>query len=321
MRNAQRPRVLDDFSLEMTGRDVAGLDEAAALLPAETRVNITYLAGETMRERVNAARAVRRNGFVAVPHVAARRMRSRAELDEFLVALGEAGALDEVLVVGGDPTSPAGPYPHSLAVLRSGILQEAGVRRVSVAGYPEGHPRIAVDTLAEALRAKVAVLTEQELVPAVITQFGFDVHPVLAWIRALRQQGINAQVRVGVPGPVRVKRLLSYARRCGVASSAGITRKYGLSLAHLMDTAGPATFISALAQHLDPVVHGDVRTHFYTFGGITATSAWARDFATRTTGRVTQAPTLQTGLLQDAATQQFEPASGGHVGHQAVEAR
>jgi methylenetetrahydrofolate reductase (NADPH) len=285
MQNDQHPHVLDGFSLEMTGRDVAGLDEAAALLPAGTRVNITFLASETTRERVEAARAVRRHGFVAVPHIAARRVRSPAELGEFLAALGEAGALDEVFVVGGDPTTPAGRFADSLSVLRSGLLQEAGVRRVSLAGYPEGHPHIAADTLAAVLRTKTALLAEQGLVPAVITQFGFDVQPVLDWISGLRQQGIEAQVRVGVPGPVGIKRLLSYARRFGVTSSAGITRKYGFSLANLVGTAGPDTFVAALADGLDPAVHGDVRVHFYTFGGITATSVWARDFATRITAR------------------------------------
>ncbi|GAA1294507.1 methylenetetrahydrofolate reductase [Pseudonocardia aurantiaca] len=282
MQNDQRHHVLDGFSLEMTGRDAAGLDEAAALLPAGTRVNIAYLAGETMQERIDAAAAARRHGFAAVPHIAARRMRSPAELREFIAALGEIEALDEVFVVGGDPTTPAGRYHDSLSVLRSGMLQEAGVRRVSLAGYPEGHPHIAVHALAEALHAKLALLTEQGLVPAVITQFAFDVQPVLGWIGGLRQQGIEAQVRVGVPGPVGIKRLLSYARRFGVASSAGITRKYGFSLANLMGTAGPDAFLSALAEGLDSAVHGDVRTHFYTFGGVQATSAWARDFATRT---------------------------------------
>jgi methylenetetrahydrofolate reductase (NADPH) len=285
MRNDQHSHVLDDFALEMTGHDIAGLDEAAALLPAGTRINITYLANETMQERLDAARAVRRHGFVAVPHVAARRLRSRAELHEFLSALGDADGLEEVFVVGGDPTTPAGPYPDSLSVLRSGLLREAGVRRVSFAGYPEGHPRITVHTLADALHAKVALLTEQRLVPAVITQFSFDAQPVLAWIHALRQQGVEAQVRVGIPGPVGIKRLLSYARRFGVASSAGITRKYGLSLANLMGTAGPDAFVSSLAEGLDSAIHGDVRTHFYTFGDIEATSAWVRDFATRTESR------------------------------------
>ncbi|MFE7835119.1 methylenetetrahydrofolate reductase [Streptomyces sp. NPDC057474] len=280
-RLGQRPNVLDDFSLEMTGKDVPGLDEAAELLPIGTRVNITYLGNETMEERVDAARAVRRHGFVAVPHISARRLRSTAELGEFLAALGEAGAVNEVFVVGGDPTTPAGRFADSLSVLRSGMLQTAGVRRVGFAGYPEGHPHIADHKLAEALHAKTALLTEQGLVPAVITQFGFDAQPTLAWIAAIRGEGIDAQIRVGVPGPVGIKRLLSYARRFGVSSSAGIARKYGFSLANLMGTAGPDAYVSALEEGLDPAVHGDVRMHFYTFGGMRAASEWARDFAVR----------------------------------------
>jgi methylenetetrahydrofolate reductase (NADPH) len=271
--------VLDGFSLEMTGRDVARLEEAAALLPAATRVNITYLAGETQEQRVEAARAAACLGFTPVPHLAARRLRSPGELRELLAALGDVGALDEVFVVGGDPATPAGPFVDSLAVLRSGVLQEAGVRRVGIAGYPEGHPDISADTLAEALRAKVGLLAEQGLVPAVITQFGFDTRPVLGWIRELRRHGIGAQVRVGVPGPVGIKRLLSYARRFGVATSAGITRKYGFSLANLMGATGPDAFVSALQEEFDPAVHGDLRLHFYTFGGIPATAAWVRESA------------------------------------------
>jgi methylenetetrahydrofolate reductase (NADPH) len=280
-RSGLRPHVLDDFSLEMTGRDVRGLDEAAELLPIGTRINITYLGNETLRQRIDAAVAVRRHGFVAVPHICARRLHSTAELGEFLAALGEAGALDEVFVVGGDPATPAGGFADSLSVLRSGLLQKAGVRRVGFAGYPEGHPHIADDALAEALRAKTTLLTEQGLVPAVITQFGFDAQPALGWIAALRREGIDAQIRVGVPGPVGIKRLLSYARRFGVASSAGIVRKYGFSLANLMGTAGPDAYVRALQEGLDPDVHGDVRTHFYTFGGMRAASAWARDFTDR----------------------------------------
>jgi methylenetetrahydrofolate reductase (NADPH) len=279
MQNGRCSHVLDGFSLEMTGRDAARLEEAATLLPAGTRVNITYLAGETPEQRVEAARAAACLGFTPVPHLAARRVRSARELGEFLAAIGDVGAVDEVFVVGGDPATPAGPFADSLAVLRSGALQEAGVRRVGVAGYPEGHPDIAAATLAEALHAKVALLTEQGLVPAVITQFGFDVQPVLRWIRELRRHGIDAQVRVGVPGPVGIRRLLSYARRFGIATSAGITRKYGFSLANLMGTTGPDAFVSALAAGFDPAVHGDVRLHFYTFGGIRATAAWVRDSA------------------------------------------
>jgi methylenetetrahydrofolate reductase (NADPH) len=46
-----------------------------------------------------------------------------------------------------------------------------------------------------------------------------------------------------------------------------VTSIAGLSLANLMGTAGPDKFLRGLAANHDPAVHGDVKVHFYTFGG------------------------------------------------------
>ncbi|MFI2436309.1 methylenetetrahydrofolate reductase [Streptomyces sp. NPDC018693] len=270
--------LLDDFSLEMTGKDVARLEEAHGTIPAGTRVNVTFLGNEDLDMRLAAARAVRRLGLVPVPHVSARRLRSRAELAEFLAALREAGAVDDVFVVAGDPAVPLGPYDDSLAVLRSGLLQEYGVRHVGVSGYPEGHPAIAATVLWSALEEKAAVLREEGLQGSVTTQFGFDVDAVLTWVESVRERGIALPVRVGVPGPAGIRRLLTYARRFGVGTSAGIAKKYGFSLTNLMGTAGPDRFVQALAEGYDMRRHGDLGLHFYTFGGLRATSDWAAAF-------------------------------------------
>jgi methylenetetrahydrofolate reductase (NADPH) len=82
----------------------------------------------------------------------------------------------------------------------------------------------------------------------------------------------------GHPGPAGVKRLLSYAARFGVGTSAGIARKYGLSLTNLLGTAGPDRFIQALAAGYDPHRHGQVNLHFYPFGGLQATAEWIAAF-------------------------------------------
>ncbi|MFI7494878.1 methylenetetrahydrofolate reductase [Kocuria sp. M4R2S49] len=270
--------LLRDFSLEMTGKDVPALEEAAAVVPPGTRINVTFLGNEDLAMRVAAARAVREHGFVPVPHLSARRLRSQDELEEFLAALAEVGAAEHVFVVGGDPETPDGPYEDSLSVIRTGVLQRHGVRGVGVSGYPEGHPGIDDDTLWSALTDKTAAIREQGLEPEVITQFGFDKDPVLDWLAEVRRRGVDAPVRVGVPGPAGVKRLLGYARRFGVGTSAGIVQKYGFSLTNLLGTAGPDRFLRDLAAGHDPAVHGQVLLHFYTFGGLRATAEWIREF-------------------------------------------
>lgn len=270
--------LLDDFSLEMTGKDVPGLEAARDLIPAGTRINITFLGTEDLDTRLAAARTVRRLGHVPVPHVAARRLRSRPELEELLAALRSDGTGDNVLVIGGDPAEPHGPYDDSLALIRSGLLQSYGVRHVGIGGYPEGHPAIAGPALWSAIEDKTTALAGQGLSGDVITQFGFDADPVLAWVEAVRKRGIDVPVRVGVPGPAGIKRLMTYATRFGVGTSTSIAKKYGFSLTNLMGTAGPDRFIRALAEGYDVHRHGVLKLHFYTFGGIGATSRWVTEF-------------------------------------------
>ncbi|KAD3515101.1 methylenetetrahydrofolate reductase [Arthrobacter yangruifuii] len=270
--------LLTGFSLEMTGKDIGALQEAQPSIPPATRINVTFLGNEDLPMRVAAAAAVRAGGLVPVPHISARRLQSREDLGKFLESLEEVEATEELFVVGGDPVSPLGPYPDALSVIRSGMLPGHGVRAVSISGYPEGHPDIDADTLWTALQDKISALDENGLDASITTQFGFDVAPVLAWLEELRSRGVTAPVRIGVPGPAGVKRLLGYARRFGVSSSAGIAHKYGFSLTNLLGTAGPDRFIQDLAQALSPAVHGDVRLHFYTFGGIKTTADWIRNY-------------------------------------------
>src|SRR6478609_11840357 len=73
-----------DFSLEMTGKDVPGLEEAKHAIPAGTKINVTFLGNEDLEMRVAAAKAVKDLGFVPVPHISARRLSSQAQLEEFL---------------------------------------------------------------------------------------------------------------------------------------------------------------------------------------------------------------------------------------------
>lgn len=271
-------RLLDGFSLEMTGKDVDAVRQAAPRLAPGTRVNVTYLANEDLGMRVAAAQAVRSLGLVPVPHVSARRLASRDQLVELLASLQAVDASSDVFVVGGDPPAPEGPFSDALSVIRSGLLQEHGVAHVGISGYPEGHPEITDAALWSALSEKAAALADASLDASIITQFSFDPDAVVAWIAAVRSRGVNLPIRVGVPGPAGVKRLLGYARRFGVGTSTGMVRKYGLSLTNLAGTAGPDRFVRALAAQLDPGAHGDVRLHLYAFGGLVATAEWAQAF-------------------------------------------
>ncbi|GGH44723.1 methylenetetrahydrofolate reductase [Microbacterium album] len=278
-------KIIDDFSLEMTGKDVPGLREAQDVIPQGTRVNVTFLGNEDLEMRVTAAKAVKDAGFIPIPHISARRLSSQAQLEEFLDRLQQVGATEHVFAVGGDPTTPEGPYDSAYDLIRSGVLQKYGVKEVSISGYPEGHPDIKTDVLWDHLEKKAASLKEQDLGAVILTQFAFDTDPVMSWTRGVRDRGIDATIRIGTPGPAGIKRLINFARRFGVGANAMIVKKYGFSLTNLMGTAGPDKFVTELADlvEADPKA-GDVKLHMYAFGGLRATAEWCRDYQSKVSG-------------------------------------
>lgn len=265
---------LADCSVEITAREIADLHHAAPVLEPGSQVSVTYLAHEDGEARLGAVRAVASMGFRPVPHLAARRIRSADELDGYLGELQRSRLTDRVFVVAGDLEEPVGPFKDALAVIGSGVLARNGIRKVGIAGYPDGHPSIAAADLRAALMDKLAALREQCQEAEIVTQFGFDAEPVLRWLARLREEGVTAPVRVGVPGPAGMAALIRMAARTGVAASASIVAKYGISLTKLFGVAGPDRFVDALASGLQPEVHGDVRLHFYTFGSVERTAAW-----------------------------------------------
>lgn len=277
-----RTHLVNDFSLEMTGKDVEKLREAAHAIPKGTRINVTFLGNEDLSMRVEAARVVLEEGFVPVPHISARRVKSRAELREFLGELKRVGASEHVFIIGGDPKVPEGPFPDSLSVIDSGLLAEFGIREVGVAGYPEGHPEIATDELWSHMVAKIRSLKEQGLGRVVLTQFAFDSDRVRDWIVETRDHGVDCLIRIGTPGPAGIKRLLGYARRFGVGTSGSIVKKYGFSLTNLIGTAGPDRFLTELESTVaGGSAHDGIKVHFYTFGGLLDTAEWVNDFSAR----------------------------------------
>ena len=278
MQAGMMTRALADYSIEMTAKDMPSLKEAHQALAAGTQISVTFLPGEELPARVEAAALVRSLGFKPMSHISARRLQSEAELEGFLAQLAERAQIDRVFVIAGDPPRPQGPYEDALAVIRTGLLGRYGVKKVGISGYPEGHPDISNEKLWKALHDKKAVLGDLGHEFEIITQFAFDADPMLLWLQQVREAGIMEPVRIGLPGPASVKTLLRFAARCGVGASAKVMAKYGVSITKLLNTAGPDALIQEFADRLDPALHGDVRIHFYPFGGLGKTAEWIKNF-------------------------------------------
>lgn len=272
--------VTDGYSLEITAKDVAALRDAAPRIVPDTPVAITFLPGEEAEARIAAAIAVRDLGFEPMPHFSARRILSQDEFGSYLEAVVDRAGVRRCFIVAGDPLQPEGPFSDTTAMLATGAFERLGIKAIGVGGHPEGHPVMTTQQCWDVLVSKVADIEARNMAPLVVTQFSFDPDAVLAWLVELRQRGIIAPVRIGVPGPAGIKTLLRFAAHCGVGASAAVMTKYGVSITKLLGSAGPDKLVEAFAARLGPE-HGRVRLHFYPFGGVARTVEWIDAFQSK----------------------------------------
>ncbi len=258
-------------SLELSSRDPAEIDACADLLEPGTAVYISMPPGQTYHGIVALATRLRRAGFRPVPHVAARRIASRDALDEYLARAAGEASVDSALVIAGDSDRASGPFESSLGLLETGLFQRHGIAHVGVAGYPEGHPRIAASALDAALAAKKGLARRAGLDLQVVTQFCFESEPILAW--AVKLKGHGLPVRVGLSGPASLPRLLRFAMLCGIGNSVRALKARPQAITRLLVEAGPEAVVRDIARPGGAPIAG---VHFFCFGGLMRTARWLR---------------------------------------------
>jgi methylenetetrahydrofolate reductase (NADPH) len=263
------------FSLETTRPSATDIAALQAIAPPATPVYLSAIPTRALTESIASAVAVRAAGFEPVPHVAARLFANAAALDDHLARLaGEAG-VTRVLVIAGDRADPAGEFMRAIDVIDRASLARHQILNIGIAGYPEGHPRIAQLDLDRALNEKVAAAESAGLAVHIVTQFSFDAQAIIAWVRRLRDFGLEHTVRIGLAGPTSLPTLLRYAARCGVKASAqGLARQAGL-MRRLFGMSTPDGLVRALAEAHAHGQLGDVAPHYFSFGGLPATARWA----------------------------------------------
>lgn len=275
---ADQSAVLRGFSVEVTTRDASKLSELSHAVPKGTIISVPFLSTESDADRIAAARMTRQAGYEPMPHIAARRLSSEAALSAILSDLVNEAQVSRLLILAGDADPPRGPFKDTATILRSGILEHHGITHVSVAGHPEGHPVQSAAMLNATLLEKWQIFEKAGTDWSIFTQFAFTSQNVLAWIAELRHSGIAAPIHIGIPGPASVKTLLKFAAVCGVSASTAVLKKYGLSITQLLSSAGPDELVGEYAAALGHMGYGDVRLHFYPFGGLLKTVNWLENY-------------------------------------------
>ena len=96
--------------------------------------------------------------------------------------------VEQALLVAGDLEKPLGPYMSTLDIIDSGLLENSSLKRLGVAGHPEGHKQVADDVLLAALRHKQAFAARTGLKLHIATQFTFDADAIIEWDERLTKE-------------------------------------------------------------------------------------------------------------------------------------
>ncbi|MEQ8641275.1 MAG: metFprotein [Alphaproteobacteria bacterium] len=268
---------LTDASIEVTPREAEKIDSFRDLLAPDTRVFVTFLPGSDFADTIRTAERLRRDGMRPVPHIAARSVPDAASLDRWLRDLAEEAAPVEALVIGGGLDQPVGGFDASIEVLRTGLLEKHGIRRIGVAGHPEGSPDISDAAIAEAIAQKNAYAEQSGTALYIATQFVFAADPVIAWDKRLRVEGNRLPIEIGLPGLATLKSLLRHAKACGVGNSMRVITRQAANLSRLLLPWEPDALVAGLARYQANDRECGIRAaHFFALGAPKRTVGWLR---------------------------------------------
>ncbi len=260
--------------------------EASVLehLPQGFTVTVTASPSKGLGATLDLTERLTREGYDAVPHLAARMVSGKSELAEICDRLLAAG-VRTVFVPAGDADPPAGDYKASLDLLEDLTALGQPFANVGITGYPESHPSIHDDLTVQAMWDKRRHATH------VVSNLTFDPATLSTWLRRMRSRGITLPLLVGLPGPVDRTKLLGMATKIGVGESTRFLVKHKSTLTRLAAPGGftGERFLEKTAPALaepDALVEG---LHLFTFNQVAETERWRKDFLERLGGEVPSA--------------------------------
>ncbi|MDA8001379.1 MAG: metFprotein [Alphaproteobacteria bacterium] len=261
-----------DFSIEVTPGAAKKIESFSEHIRPGCRVMITFLPGSDIEETRLLAERLRGEGYVAVPHFAARSFESRGQFVAFAEGLAKSG-VNEAMVLAGAVKEPLGPFASSMDLLETGVFEANGFCRFGVAGHPEGSPDISAAALREAILWKNDWAARTGADAYLATQFCFEAAPVLEWERGIRADGNALEVRIGLPGPAQIKTLLMHAKNCGIGNSVRYLARQARNVSKLVTVNAPDKLVFGLVEGREAgnLISG---VHLYPLGGFRRSAEW-----------------------------------------------
>ena len=269
-------KFLSGFTIETTPGAAAKIKDYREHLRPGASVYVTFLPGSDFADTTSLCVRLRSEGFEPIPHIAARSTPSAAFLDESLARLRAEAGVDQVLIIGGAVDKPVGEFSNSMQILDSGLMDKHGIRRIGIAGHPEGSPDIDDADVASALAWKNAFSERTDADMYIVTQFCFEAEPIIEWDRRIQHEGNRLPIFIGIPGLASLKSLLGHAKACGVGPSMRFLTRQARNVTKLMKLSAPDELLRQLAHYAATDEScGIVGAHMYPLGGLRRSAAWS----------------------------------------------
>ena len=273
---------LDGFSIEVTPRAAAKIDNFAELIPKGTLIYIAHIEGTPIDEMVATAKKINEQGFSPMPHFPARIIKDKNVLQDWISKYQNEANVKNGLLIAGGANKPYGEYDSSIQLIESELFDKADFQNLHIAGHPEGSMDIDPDgstkNVDQALSWKNEFSKRTDAKMAITTQFSFDADSVIRWANNVKESGIDIPIHIGIAGPAKLQTLLRYSIECGVGASIKIIQKRAMDLTKLLLPYKPTNIITELATHKanNPSFNIE-KVHFFPLGGIKQVSDFIKE--------------------------------------------
>ena len=278
--NPEVEAFLQNYSIEVMPRTAEKVEDFRALLPEGTRVYIAHIEGTPIEDMVTTAARLAKDGYNVMPHFPARIIKDEATLADWIARYQGEADVKQALLLAGGVTDPHGDFESSMQLLDTGLFDKAGFERLHVAGHPEGNRDIDPDgsmkNVDEALAWKQAFNDRTDAQMALATQFAFEAGPIIEWASAIKANGIDLPVHIGIAGPAKLQTLIKFAIACGVGPSLKVLQKRAMDVTKLLLPYEPTEVLTELAAHKAANTDFNIESvHFFPLGGIKTNANWA----------------------------------------------
>ena len=282
MSNEAIKNFLDGFSIEVTPRAAAKIDNFAELIPKGTLIYVAHIEGTPIDEMVATAKKINEQGFSPMPHFPARIIKDKNVLQDWISKYQNEANVKNGLLIAGGANKPYGEYDSSIQLIESELFDKADFQNLHIAGHPEGSMDIDPDgstkNVDQALSWKNEFSKRTDAKMAITTQFSFDADSVIRWANNVKESGIDIPIHIGIAGPAKLQTLLRYSIECGVGASIKIIQKRAMDLTKLLLPYKPTNIITELATHKanNPSFNIE-KVHFFPLGGIKQVSDFIKE--------------------------------------------